>query len=806
MEEIASKIPFVNSTTYYLDQPVNDHRIPGVFLCLLSGTLTLRAQGKDYRMEKADVFYLSPETSYSLIPSQPCTLLYLEFHPYFLLKSLGIGYRALSYWSQEHSAEDNRHITHHLAAITAAGLSGSDSGNCQILACSYDFLSHFAAGLSQPAPSKSATKTEMKLSQYRQYMESHFFASISLKDAADHLGYTPQYLSNVLKKNQNPTFQEYLVHLRMTAAILLVRFSSEPDNRVAALTGFPNTAAFLKAFISHYGLSPRDYRTAHSSDRTSDSSAGLVPITNHSQILDFLYNYLHYTPQTTPFQEQVRFQEERVNLSRFSPLSKNWNRVINLGPVKTFENPAFRSTLKTMQERLHFTYGRCLGLFYFVAAQTRQGQTVYDFSKLFEIIDFMRSIELLPFFELGNKPFEIYNANAYADVGHKTFLDPLSYDTFFFHIFPAFIRAAISRYGFAYFNSWKFELWRNGAPDMNSLEPASHYLERFQKTARILKSFTPHVALGGPGHNTSMKPSHFSEILQAFRQAEHKPDFLSAYCFPYTSANPESTQVTDFVLATGKDHMKQEISKLKKAMTDAGMEEIPLYITEYSAFLSHSNYINDSSYPALFILQQYSENFKQADVLAYWLASDLPLRYQNHSYPFFGGNGLFSRDQIPKAGFFAFDFLNRLGSNYVSGGDHYLVARTNGNSFQVLCFYPSKINKSFAEESRNQEPFYSPYSAFEQSLPLELSVHISNIAPGTYLIREMAIGQDSGNILKAWRQLNYWKELGPQEIQYLSSQSVPSLKMKTENLDENYCLQTRLDSNEAKLFTFDFRI
>lgn len=806
MEDIASKIPLVNSTAYYVDQPVNEQRITGTFLCVLSGTLVLHVKEKNYAMEKEDILYLSPETTYFLTPSQPCILLYVEFHPYFLLKSLGVGYSSIAYWSREHSVEDNRHITHHLAAITSACLSSSGSGSCQLLARSYDFLSYFAAGLSQLPALEPSLKSQMKLSQYHQYMETHFFAPISLKDVADYLGYTPQYLSNFLKKNQSLTFQEDLIRLRMTAAILLVRFSSESDSRIAALTGFPNSTAFLKAFLSHYGLSPRDYRESHPNDQTPRSDDRLVPITSRSQILDLLYNYLHYTPQPTSFQEHVRYQEERVSLSRFSPLNKSWQQVINLGPIRAFDNPDFRSTIKTMQEQLHFAYGRCLELFDFAQEQKRPGQATYDFSKLFEVIDFMRSVKLLPFFELGNKSFEIYNADPHANLDYRTFQHASSYDKFFFRIFPAFIRRAISRYGLEYFSSWKFELWRDCTPAMTSVESAIRYVERFQETARILKFLAPHAALGGPGHNIYMNPSYFCQLLQAFRQGEYQPDFLSAYCFPYASANPESTHSTEIVLATEADHIKQGITQLKKAMSDAGMEKIPLYITEYSAYLSHSSYINDSNYPALFILQQYAENFKRADVMAYWLASDIPLRYPNHSYPFFGGNGIFSRNCIPKPSFFAFDFLNRLGNHYVSSGDHYLVTRANGNSFQVLCFYPAKINKAFAQESHNQEPLYSPYSAFDQSLPLDLSVHISSIVPGTYLIREMTIGPDSRNVLKTWRQLSYWKELSPQEIHYLRCQSIPSLKLKAEYLGESYCLQTRLDSNEAKLFTFDLRI
>jgi beta-xylosidase/AraC-like DNA-binding protein len=806
MAEITSKLPMIHYSLYHLFKESSDCRAPGAFLCLLTGSVNLEMDHQQYHLDKEDIIYIPSETSYTLFPQTPCLLLYVDFHPFFLLNSLGTAYQNISFYSKKHTKEDVLNMANHLAEITATCLSYHESDDCKILAKAYDFLHYISANHMRQPASELNDKSEQKKKAYLNYMATHYCSPISLTDAANFLGYTPQYLSNFIKKNLNVTFQESLNQLRIQMAIILVRFSEESVSRISSLCGFPNTNAFIKVFEQYYQSSPDDYRQTYQNEHLYQLSDAFIPVTTPSLILDYLYNYLHYTSHMATLQEKSILQEEKINLSKSVPLANSWNKVINLGPITAFEKPLFRYTLRLMQEQLHFSYGRCIGLFLMISEQEVNGQFVYDFSKLFEVIDFMRSICIRPFFELSNKPFDIYNADEITATDYVTFLDSDNYDAFFFRVFPCFIREAVSRYGFDYFSSWKFELWRKYNPGMTSLESPQHYCERFQKTAEILKRMIPDACLGGPGFNTFLKSSRFSQLLVSFSEAEYKPDFFSAYCFPYLSKNPEADFLAGYSTVAALDNMKEKINSLKKCISDAHMEDIPLYITEYSAYLSQSNYINDSNYPALFILQQYIDNYGSIDVMAYWLASDIPLLYGNYSSPFFGGNGVFSKDIIPKASYYAFDFLNKLGCNYVSSGKHYIVTSKSNSSFQVLCFHAINLNQSFAVAPNNQEVLHYPYSAFEYALSLDLNIKLSHIQSGSYLIREFALNLKYGNVLRAWGQLNYWKELNSEEINYLKYKSSPSIKLKMEYIDGNYILQTHLGANEAKLYTFELHL
>jgi len=804
MDAVSSKMPMIGARFFYLFSDVSDRRFSGTFLCFLTGSAVLTMGQECYALEKESIVYIPPEKPYTLSPGAPSLVMYVDFHPYFLLTTLGVGFENISYCSQ--AGEDNGEMALLLAAVAAACLTDQNQDHFQVLTKAYDFLGGFISAHGHGPEQTEDSRLLQKHRKYLNFLHRNYTGQVSLGDVAAYLDYTPQYLANFLKKNFSTTFQDDLVRLRLGMATLLLRFSEETDSRIAALSGFPNAGAFTKAFTARWGMSTEEYRRNAPDYRQQLQNDNLIPISDSSLILDYLYNYLNYTTKTMPFQEVDDTGFEQVSLASSDLLSKSWAQVINIGPMQAFERPAFRYTLKQMQSQHRFRYGRCLGLFFAVEEQEIEGQCIFDFSRVFEVIDFMRSIDLLPFFELSNKPFDIYNADETTATDYEVFLDSEKYDSFFFRVFPSFIRASVSRYGFDYFSSWKFELWRKYNPAMTSLESAQHYLDRFQRTARILKRLVPEAVLGGPGFNTFLGKSYFLELLEVFRGAEYQPDFLSAHCFPYTAKDPDAQGMHGYVLDYGLDHISGKIEMLKDCIREAHMERIPLYITEYSSFFSNSNYINDSNYPALFILHQCVKNWSRVDAMSYWIASDIPLQYSNYSYPFFGGNGLFSRNSIPKSAFHAFGFLGRLGSRFVASGENYIVSCNDSATFQVLCFHPVNLNPSFSENAIGQELLHYPYSAFAHKPPLQLNIRLTDIVPGNYLIREYAIGLKVGNVLEVWRELNYWKELSTEEISYLRARSVPSMHLKNETIGGSYLLQTQLDINEARLYTFELHI
>lgn len=85
----------------------------------------------------------------------------------------------------------------------------------------------------------------------------------SVKGLAQAMGYSPNYLSDLLKKETGKTVQEYIKLRVMELAENLLITTKEPIYRIADKLGFEQPSSFTKFIKAQYGLSPVDLRKRH---------------------------------------------------------------------------------------------------------------------------------------------------------------------------------------------------------------------------------------------------------------------------------------------------------------------------------------------------------------------------------------------------------------------------------------------------------------------------------------------------------------------------------------------------------------
>lgn len=805
MIHLITQLPIFQYEVFYFSGKQALSHFHARFLHLLNGELSVKTEDAQYEMKGGDILFLPEETVYHIYAWRSSLLLYVCIHPYFLLNTFGYPrHRFLPFYSDDHP-EQKETLNGKLAQLAAQLLiQETEAQPSGTYARAYELMDYLLRHCkAQVDPFGIPEKAAEKLRKLEEFLGSNYTAPLSLGDAACALGYTPQYLSSFLKKHLHMTFQEYLNSFRLDAARILLRYSQEPLSKIGFQCGFPNQNSFLRCFEKACGQTAEQFREESLTAVSRQDSLSGIPITNHSLILDYIFNYMDYTtPPVAPHTETI-LEEAQILPHSSSPRKPIWNFLINLGSVRYFEKPTFRNQLIRMQEELHFQYGRCTEVFTLVKIYTINQVKTYDFSQLFRLIDFLKSIRLLPFFDIDNKPFRLYKAPE-VTVDYDAFLSAKNYDAFLLEVLPEFIKACIIRYGFDEFSTWKFELWRRYNVNMSSLEPPDVFCRRFQQVAEIFKTLVPNASLGGPGFNGFRDTQRFRELLLAFQDARYQPDFISAYYLPYAARAGDDIQNPSGYKASA--HARTMVDKLKEWKTmieEINMGHLPFYITEYSTHISLENYINDSTYAAAYIFHQGIQNQANADALGYWLASDFPLEYGNPNSPLFGGNGLVTKHGIQKPAYYAHDFLNRLGERILYQGEHSIVTHDRNGSLQILVYHYGILKQSFADAPMNQELLQYPYSAFEDAKPLEFRLTFSELPKGTYRFKEFSIDLDHGNVLRIWGQLNYSTNVNEDEIQYMASQSVPSMRIHTEELKGAYTLHTVLNHNEARLILIE---
>lgn len=811
MLHLTTKLPIISYEMFHFHNKQRLSHSHSRFLCLLTGKLTIEIHTAHHEMTNGDIFFLHAEEAYDIEATEPSLILYLCLHPYLLLNTFGQARPPIYPFYSDALLEQKSSLNKYIADLITLCIR-EDTDSCGIYAKAYEllhYLSRYCMTLKTSAPasssatalaSTSSSKIQTKLTQLKYYLEKHYTEAITLNDAAAALDYTPQYLSSFLKKNLNMTFQEYLNTFRLNAAIILLRSSEEPDNKIAFLCGFPNQSSFLKSFEHAYSKTPEEYRQNHRSNYEAPKQLAGIPITNPALTLDYIFNYMNYTTRPIPSHTDALSEEVTISDWSSAPLPQLWNFLINMGTARDFDKPTFRHHISFVQNGLHFQYGRCTEIFSLAKIYTFNNEKTYDFSRIFRLIDFMRSIHLKPFFDIDNKPFRLYKAPEHEHSDYSTYLGTKEYDDFFFEILPEFVKESIFRYGFDEFSTWKFELWRRYNVNMSSLESPEDFCARFQKTARILKTLVPNAVLGGPGFNGFLSTDKFADLIAPFKKAAYKPDFISAYYFPYAVISGDNADdPSGYTVSPTPYTMVCKLSEWKEMLSAQGFGNTPFYITEYSAHVSLENYINDSTYSAIYIFHQCIQNLHNTDGLGYWLATDLSLDYGKPNSPLFGGNGLITKNSIRKPSYYAHHFLNHLGSRLIQHTEHSIVTTAEDGSIRILLYHFGILNQSFVDSPFNQGLLDYSYSAFEDSKPLEFTLSFSNIPKGLYRIKEYSLNLNAGNVLSTWAQLNHSTYIGADEIQYMESRSIPAMKIHMEHFANSHTLHVTSDYNEARL-------
>ncbi len=93
------------------------------------------------------------------------------------------------------------------------------------------------------------------------YIE-HNYKECTLASTAREFGYSPNYLSNLLKERSGRTFSQIKLAQQMSEAAYLLLNSAHTVAEVARMVGISNMTYFYQKFSACYGMSPKEYRQA----------------------------------------------------------------------------------------------------------------------------------------------------------------------------------------------------------------------------------------------------------------------------------------------------------------------------------------------------------------------------------------------------------------------------------------------------------------------------------------------------------------------------------------------------------------
>lgn len=101
------------------------------------------------------------------------------------------------------------------------------------------------------------------------YISKHLSDPITVKEIADNLGITPNYLSAVFRKTENIPLTEYITEEKINQAKRMLAYSGMSSAEIAFHLGFSSQSHFCKVFKQKTGVTPRKYYEQFSQSRSN---------------------------------------------------------------------------------------------------------------------------------------------------------------------------------------------------------------------------------------------------------------------------------------------------------------------------------------------------------------------------------------------------------------------------------------------------------------------------------------------------------------------------------------------------------
>lgn len=107
------------------------------------------------------------------------------------------------------------------------------------------------------------TDLTARLLEARQFIDSHYLASITTGDVADHVALSEYHFARLFKAAFEVTVHQYVMRLRMDEARRLLESTSARVTDIALDVGYNSLSAFIRAFGKTCGMTPSAYLSAY---------------------------------------------------------------------------------------------------------------------------------------------------------------------------------------------------------------------------------------------------------------------------------------------------------------------------------------------------------------------------------------------------------------------------------------------------------------------------------------------------------------------------------------------------------------
>jgi xylan 1,4-beta-xylosidase len=358
--------------------------------------------------------------------------------------------------------------------------------------------------------------------------------------------------------------------------------------------------------------------------------------------------------------------------------------VVGAGRVAEGLRADWQRDLAVVHRECGFEYLRMHGLLQDelgVYSEDKQGRPVYNFQYIDAVYDAILNTGMRPFVEFGFMPQRLASGEKTIFWWKGNITPPRDYARWE-RLVQALVQHWTKRYGHQEVRQWYFEVWNE--PNLKDLfwsGDQDEYFKLYDATVRAIKSVSPEYRVGGPA---TAGRGWIREMIDHAAKSNVPLDFITTHDYGVTSGALDAEGTQQLFLDPSPDAIVAGVREVRAQIKTSAMPNLPLHYTEWSTSYSPRDPVHDSYISAAYILSRLKGSEGHAQSMSYWTFTDIFEENGPVPSPFHGGFGLINFQGLRKPSFYAYRFLNRLGTEELVSEDPHSWATRGSSGVQVL--------------------------------------------------------------------------------------------------------------------------
>ncbi|MBP6549930.1 MAG: glycoside hydrolase [Flavobacterium sp.] len=460
----------------------------------------------------------------------------------------------------------------------------------------------------------------------------------------------------------------------------------------------------------------------------------------------------------------------------------------------------WQQQLAMIKKECDFKYIRMHGLLtddMAVYREDNKGNPEYNYQYVDVLFDYILSIDMKPFVELGFMPSALASGKETIFWWKGNVTPPKDYKKWG-DLIRNLTQHFTERYGAEEVKTWYFEVWNepNLTPGFWTGTQAE-YFKLYDYSTRAIKSVNPDYKVGGPG---TAGAAWESEMIDFCEKNKVPIDFISTHSYGVGQGFLDEFGQSGTMLSKDNEAVSGDVLQSRKEIAASTKPNLELHYTEWSSSYTPADPIHDSYHSAAYILQKLKQVGNAANSMSYWVFTDIFEEPGPRFTPFHGGFGLLNTQGIKKPAYFSYSFLNKLGETELQNADTSSWVTKNAKGDVQVLFWD--FTYTLPDATNNQQYYVKDLPSKPKGT---VKIEVAGLQKGSYTLEIFKVGYKVNDVFTNYLGMNKPNQLTKQQVNTLKEKNNGApIATETVTIDANgmYKKDFKMNENDVLLLNF----